>query len=61
MSETKNVSVNFGGIGFALAAVLSYLKWSGFWLAVGHGFLGWIYVFYYILRYTPFGRSFLGH
>lgn len=38
-------------IGFALAAILSYLKWQDLLLAVLHGCLSWIYVVYYILKY----------
>ena len=49
-STSSNVVVS-NGIGAALAAALSYCKWHGFWLAVGHSFLGWVYVFYSILRY----------
>jgi len=39
------------GIGSSLAAALSYAKWEGVWLAVGHFFLGWIYVFYHVIHY----------
>lgn len=53
MSEEKSSTTVsfFGSIGFPLAAALSYVKWGGFWLAVGHGLLGWLYVFYYLLKY----------
>jgi hypothetical protein len=60
-SQKREISINFGGwgIGFWVAAVLSYMKWGGFWLAFGHAILGWIYVIYYLLRYTAI-RHFLG-
>jgi hypothetical protein len=50
-SSNSSVSFNFGGIGAAVAAGLSYCKWHSFWLAVGHMFLGWIYVIYHIISY----------
>lgn len=53
MAQSKssgNVTIS-AGMGSALAAALSYCKWHGFWLAVGHSFLGWIYVFYHIIIY----------
>jgi hypothetical protein len=49
--ESSRVSVNFGGIGAACAAGLSYAKWHSFWLAFGHLFLGWIYVVYHLCVY----------
>jgi hypothetical protein len=49
--SSSNLTVNFGGIGAAAAAALSYCKWHIFWLAVGHMFLGWIYVFYHLIVY----------
>ena len=47
-----NSSINAtAGIGSVLAAALSYCKWQSVWLALGHFFLGWLYVFYHIIRY----------
>jgi hypothetical protein len=54
MAQEKPVVVEasfLGGLGFPLAAALSYCKWGGFWLAFGHGILGYLYVFYYLLKY----------
>jgi hypothetical protein len=53
MSE-KTSTINYGGIGSLgtpIAAVFSYMKWHGFWLSVGHGFCGWFYVIYYLIKY----------
>lgn len=58
-SETKSTTVNISaGIGFWGAAFLSYFKWSSFWLAFGHGLLGWIYIIYYVLKYSPLRHYF---
>jgi hypothetical protein len=49
---SANAAVNtFGGVGAGLAAALSYHMYHGFWLAVGHFLLGWIYVFYHLFSY----------
>ena len=50
-SSKTDASLNLGGIGAAAAGVLSYCKWHSFWLAVGHTFLGWLYVFYHLFTY----------
>jgi hypothetical protein len=51
MSDSSNAGTGLGSLGFAVAAVFSYMKWHGFWLAVGHGFIGWFYVIYYLIKY----------
>ncbi len=51
MSDTSDRTSAIFGIGDMLAAGLSYCKWHSFWLAVGHFFLGWIYVIYHIFVY----------
>lgn len=59
-SSSSSACVSFlGSIGFPLAFALSYVKWGGFWLAVGHGLCGWIYVFYFVLKYSAL-RHYLG-
>jgi len=51
-SSTATTTVNLAsGFGAALAASLSYHMWHGFWLAVGHAFCGWYYVFYHLFTY----------
>jgi len=52
--QTKNVTetVEDGvGLGVALAVVISYVKWHSIGWAIFHGFLNWIYVIYYIIKY----------
>jgi len=39
------------GIGSVLAIVISYTAWQSIPWALLHGFLGWIYVIYYIIVY----------
>lgn len=44
-------------VGAAAAAVFSYMKWHSFWLALGHFFMGWYYVIYYLIQYgSPFHK-----
>jgi hypothetical protein len=57
-SDSKNVTLSCGGIGCWIAAALSFVKWGGFWLTVGHFFCGWFYVAYFILKYTPIRHYF---
>lgn len=38
-------------VGAALAVVISYVKWKSIGWAILHGFLNWIYVIYYIIKY----------
>ncbi len=51
MSKTSTASTGIG-IGSVLAIVLSYsLNHSILWVIV-HGYLGWLYVIYYLLEHT---------
>ena len=51
----NNTSNGIVPLGFSFAAVMSYMKWHGFWLAVAHGFCGWAYIAYYLIQYgSPF-------
>ncbi len=61
-SQTNAINVNIGKtaekgldagavVGIALAIVLSYSKWQSIGWAIFHGFLNWVYVIYYIIRY----------
>ena len=38
-------------LGISLAAVISYTNWHSIPWAMLHGFLNWIYVIYYAIRY----------
>lgn len=50
MSDTK---VHYSGIGLGslLAVIISYSTWHHIGWMILHGFLGWIYVLYYLIRY----------
>lgn len=51
-SHTTNTSVNTGiTFGSALAIVISYVTWNSVGWAILHGFLGWGYVIYYLIKY----------
>lgn len=53
MSDDNNDG-GWGGIGLGgiLAGLMSWFKWHSVLLALVHAFLcGWIYVFYYLIRY----------
>lgn len=39
------------GIGSVLALIISYTAWHSIPWALLHGFLGWIYVIYYLIVY----------
>ena len=56
MAENNTSTTNgIPPLGFSFAAVMSYMKWHGFWLAVAHGFCGWAYIAYYLIQYgSPF-------
>lgn len=49
--DKKKAASNGIGFGCALAMVISYVKWNSILWAIIHGFLGWIYVLYYVIRY----------
>jgi hypothetical protein len=54
-TSTTNTCGGIATIGNAVAAVMSYMKWHLFWLAVGHYFCGWFYITYYFIEYgSPF-------
>lgn len=40
------------GIGNILAFIISYKKWNSLGWALFHGFLGWLYCFYYFFTYA---------
>lgn len=53
---TNTKTVKTGGsavftVGACLAMILSYAKWSSIGWAILHGFLNWIYVIYYVIKY----------
>jgi hypothetical protein len=49
IKKTVKSGVSFGS---ALAMVISYTAWKSIGWAILHGLLGWIYVLYYLLRYS---------
>jgi len=52
-SEGRNVNVQFGGgIGSALAAILSYVHNHSIMWAILHFFCSWLYVAYAVLTRT---------
>ena len=40
-----------GAVGCSVAAVISYAAWHSVGWAVLHGFLGWFYIIYYVIKY----------
>lgn len=48
VKETVKKGVSFGS---ALAMIVSYTAWNSIPWAVFHGLLGWVYVFYYAIKY----------
>ena len=52
MGDTTRSSAKAGiGFGCALAIAISYTEWHSILWAILHGFLGWLYVIYFALRY----------
>ena len=49
VEKTVKSGVSFGS---ALAMVISYTAWKSIGWAILHELLGWIYVLYYLLRYS---------
>lgn len=49
--EKKEAAETGVGLGVVLAVVISYVKWQSIGWAILHGFLNWIYVIYYIIKY----------
>ncbi|QBP43017.1 hypothetical protein E2636_02860 [Paenisporosarcina antarctica] len=54
-NEQKTVAVIKKGIGFGtcLSMVISYTAYQSIGWAILHGFLGWLYVIYYMIKYAP--------
>ncbi len=48
VKETVKKGISFGS---ALAMIVSYTAWNSIPWAVFHGLLGWVYVFYYAIKY----------
>ena len=38
-------------VGCSVAAVISYCAWHSVMWAILHGFLGWFYIVYYVIKY----------
>jgi hypothetical protein len=54
MNNNSNSSKAAGSVisfGTVLATVISYTAWHSITWAIIHGLLGWIYVFYYAIKY----------
>jgi hypothetical protein len=47
-SKASSAVISFGTV---LATVISYTTWHSITWAIIHGLLGWIYVFYYAIKY----------
>lgn len=47
----RNITINIGSIGMALAVCMSWTAWHSIWWAILHGFLNWFYVIYYAIKY----------
>lgn len=57
MSEVRNQAARAGiGLGSAIAVAVSWSLHKSILWAIVHGFLGWIYVIYYVLT-RPGGIS----
>jgi len=39
------------GVGNVIAAIISFAKWHSIGWCILHGFLGWIYIIYYLFVY----------
>ena len=48
VKKSVKSGISFGS---ALAMVISYTAWHSIGWAILHGFFGWVYVIYYIIRY----------
>jgi len=52
IEKTTKKGIDTGAaVGIALAVVLSYTKWHSIGWAIFHGFLNWVYVIYYVIKY----------
>ena len=54
MSKRKGCGCGIGtfGVGSVLAMIISFTTWHSILWALFHGFLGWIYVIYYVIVYV---------
>lgn len=50
MEENRTVYTGIG-VGNVIAVLLSWFKWHSLLWAVIHGWLGWIYIVYYLIIY----------
>lgn len=53
MGEKKYYNISYGGVSFGtiVAMFISWLKWHSIPWMIVHGFLSWIYVIYYFIKY----------
>ena len=49
VNKTIKTGITFGS---ALAMVISYTTWHSVGWAIFHGLLSWVYVVYFVLRYS---------
>lgn len=55
MEDNNKIKISISseiGFGCCLAMIISYVKWNSILWAIIHGILGWIYVIYYVIKYT---------
>ena len=50
MNKKQEVVKSGMTLGSVLAIVISYVKWKSIGWAIVHGFFGWFYVLYFIVR-----------
>ena len=53
MTEENITNITYDGIGLGtlLAVLISYVTGHGLGWIILHGFLGWIYIIYYIIKF----------
>ena len=51
MSENNNNTSCGIGIGTIIAAILSWSTWHSLGWCILHGFFGWFYVIYWMIKY----------
>lgn len=48
----SNINIRYGiGLGNIIAVILSFMMHHNVWKLIWHGFLGWIYIIYYLIKY----------
>lgn len=47
--EVLGISIGLGNI---IAFIISYAKWHSILWGLFHGWLGWLYCIYYVLKYV---------